>query len=144
MKNQNVKFETTTRSQLTDCAKQLIQLLKPKSLILLDGPMASGKTTFVSELVSLLGGNDVTSPTYSIHQSYTYKNGEIDHIDLYRLKSDEDLESTGFWDLFEKKKGIIIVEWASRLDGEWWPKDWEIYQLHFSNNSGIRQIVLNH
>ncbi len=96
--------------------------LSSKQLILLNGPLGSGKTQFVKCLVD--GADDVTSPTFSIHNKYQLKNITIDHFDLYRLEGDEDLDSTGFWDIFNQSSGLVIVEWADRLPQEVYPLNW--------------------
>jgi len=54
---------------------------------------------------------------------------EVHHLDLYRLESEDDLESTGFWDLFTLKHGFIAIEWAERLNANFLPKDWPTYQV---------------
>ncbi len=117
------------------CAK-ISQELGPRQIILLNGPMASGKTTFVKYFIEALGGSITSSPTYAIHQSYSQLTSKLhpqaDHLDLYRLKNNYDLESTGFWDLFEEDKGLILIEWADRLEGEWWPASWSVLSLRFS------------
>jgi tRNA threonylcarbamoyladenosine biosynthesis protein TsaE len=48
----------------------------------------------------------------------------VDHVDLYRVKNDEDLETSGFWDLFSQPMGLVFVEWSDRLPSEVWPRNW--------------------
>lgn len=98
--------------------------LKPKQLLLLEGPMGAGKTQFVRFLVEALRGQKVSSPTFAIHNQYESDRGPIDHVDLYRIESESELEATGFWDLFARPQGLIIVEWADRLAPSVWPPDW--------------------
>lgn len=85
-------------------------------LLLLDGPMGAGKTQFTRFLVEALGGEGTTSPTFAIHNQYVVKRGTVDHFDLFRLASEDELESSGFWDLFHSRKSTIVVEWASRIN----------------------------
>ncbi len=136
------KTDISTSQKLEDFCGELVGQLMPRQLLLLNGPMAVGKTTFVYHLVKAMGGVSASSPTYAIHQIYASKNTKIDHIDLYRLKNDADLESTGFWDLFDKKSGLIIVEWASRLEGQWWPNSWSALNLEFSFENQKRIITI--
>jgi tRNA threonylcarbamoyladenosine biosynthesis protein TsaE len=89
-------YKIKNMQDLEDLCRELIKKFSARQLLLLNGEMASGKTTFVSTLVQSRGGSFANSPTYSIHQTYSTPNGPIDHIDLYRLKNDQDLESTGF------------------------------------------------
>ncbi|MCB0420810.1 MAG: tRNA (adenosine(37)-N6)-threonylcarbamoyltransferase complex ATPase subunit type 1 TsaE [Bdellovibrionales bacterium] len=101
-------------------------------VVLLSGPMGVGKTQLVREILSLLGSKEVSSPSFAIHNCYQTKDRSVDHIDLYRLEDDADLESTGFWDLFSQDKGWIFVEWADRLPIEAFPLHWSLLDLNLS------------
>lgn len=125
--------------------KCLPVLFKPKQIILLNGEMGSGKTEFVKQILSLLGDHLATSPSFAIHNSYqaTYNGVElaIEHLDLYRLNSEEDLQSVGFWDLFENEQAIVIVEWASKLELSRLPRSWGQLVFEFKTiNDSTRSI----
>lgn len=98
-------------------AKEIAQQLKPKQVIGLQGKMGSGKTHFVKALTRHLGchESEVNSPTYAIHHEYMGDHFSLHHIDLYRLETEEDVENSGFWDLFYEEKSIIAVEWIDRI-----------------------------
>lgn len=99
--------------------------LNRPSVILLSGTLGAGKTQVVKWFVRALGGGEQTSsPTFAIHQQYPVTLGLVDHVDLYRLQSDLDLESSGFWDLLRQPEGLLFVEWAERLPETVWPTDW--------------------
>ena len=69
----------------------------------------------------------------------------IHHVDLYRLKDDEDLESTGFWDVFSNKEDLVIIEWADRLNQKSLPPNWHYIQVKISfvpNQSDRRFITV--
>ncbi len=106
----------------------LVHELHRPCVVLLVGEMGAGKTQLVRWLMQSLGVRNVTSPTFAIHQSYEVSAGSVDHVDLFRLQSDADLESSGFWDLFDNKNGLVLVEWADRLPDSVWPRSWR--QLH--------------
>lgn len=109
-----------------------------KRLILLSGPMGAGKTQFVQFLI---GENaDVMSPTFAIHNNYELGDIHIDHVDLYRLDDEQDLESTGFWELFEKDSGWIIVEWADRLPESAYPLNWPKIIINIQVDENSRKI----
>ena len=77
-------------------------------VVLLQGDLASGKTTLVKEYVSHLGLNEeVTSPTFSLQSIYS---DTIFHYDVYN-KSIEDFLALGLLEEFEKE-GIHFVEWG--------------------------------
>ncbi|RME15381.1 MAG: tRNA (adenosine(37)-N6)-threonylcarbamoyltransferase complex ATPase subunit type 1 TsaE [Bdellovibrio sp.] len=105
--------------EMQDWVEELYQQLPSKAVILLHGPLGAGKTQFVQFL-----SRQASSPTFVLHQRYSSEKGEIDHVDLYRLESEEDLESMGFWDLFSKPQGYICVEWPERLPQNSLPPDW--------------------
>jgi len=117
--------------------------LKVGDIILMDGPVGAGKTQGVRFLVESLGGRWVSSPSFAIHQRYAVVQGYVDHVDLYRLESEEDLESTGFWDLIDLKDSILIIEWPSKIQGEFWPpwrRVWHL-TLEFSKASSEARLL---
>ncbi len=116
--------------------KSFVPDLKRPCLVLLEGELGAGKTQFVRWFLEDLGVQDVASPTYAIHHEYTGAQGPIAHVDLYRVKSDEDLESSGFWDLFLDKGNLVFVEWADRLPMDVWPKDWTHIQMRLRKVTG--------
>src|SRR4051812_7567905 len=81
-------------------ARLFSKTLKGKGeLILLEGSLGSGKTEWVRGLVySLLGKKNaslVSSPSYSLVNIYSSKKTKIYHVDLFRIKNVDDLESLG-------------------------------------------------
>ena len=89
--------------------KALDDTIKSKDIIvLLQGTLASGKTTLVKEYVKHLGlDDDVTSPTFSIQSLY---GEDIFHYDTYN-KTLEEFIAIGLLEEFEKS-GIHFVEWG--------------------------------
>ncbi len=78
-------------------------------VVLLQGTLASGKTTLVKNYVKSIGLSDtVTSPTFSLQTKY----GEnIYHYDVYN-KTLEQFISLGLLEEFENS-GVHFVEWGS-------------------------------
>lgn len=121
----------------------ILPRLRAKQIILLDGPMGAGKTEFVKQLVELLGGEAATSPSFALHNTYETNKFCIEHLDLFRLDSEEDLHSIGFWDLFENDKNIIIVEWASKVSVRHLPLTWSKLAINFKIlNMDTRELSL--
>lgn len=84
------------------------QINNKDCIILLQGDLASGKTTFVKNFVEMMGIKDlVTSPTFSIQTVYS---NNIYHYDIYN-KSLEEFISLGLLEEFEKE-GLHFVEWG--------------------------------
>src|ERR1700677_4310633 len=78
-------------------------------LILLEGSVGAGKTSWVKGFVSgyLKKDNLVSSPSYSLVNCYGAKKKEVIHADFYRLQNKDDLESVGFWDLLIEKRVVL-------------------------------------
>ena len=73
------------------------------------------------------------SPAFSIQHTYGTDRGFIHHVDLYRLEDSDDLESTGFWDIFADREQVylVILEWANRLNPDCLPLDWNYIKINF-------------
>lgn len=88
-------------------------------VLLLFGPMGSGKTTFTQGVALALGISRLTSPTYVILNQYTLKNQgsvkTINHFDLYRLESEEQLKSVNIEEVINDPNSLSIVEWPEKL-----------------------------
>jgi len=81
------------------------------------GDMGAGKTTLIHALCSIKGVTDtVGSPTFSIINEYRYGGGKIYHIDLYRLKDEEEAIRAGVEDVLYSGD-ICLVEWPDRAPG---------------------------
>lgn len=129
-----LKFQTLKETE--KWAQEFASKIPRPALVLLDGEMGAGKTQLVRWFVAALGGSTASSPTFAIHQSYESPKGALDHVDLYRLESAADLESTGFWDLLRASDALIFVEWAERVSHSVWPKDIEKIRIEISKIEG--------
>ena len=76
------------------------------------GDLGAGKTAFVRGLASVIAPDaHVCSPTYNIVNEYHGKNALLCHFDMYRIESDDDLYSVGFYDY---ENCIIVAEWCEK------------------------------
>jgi len=126
------KEETVSIASLSDLEAyvgEFVGRIGPHALVLLSGPLGAGKTQFVRYFAGALGVLDVSSPSFALHNEYVLPDTTIDHVDLYRLGDEMDLESMGFWDLFEKDHGYILVEWADRIDKNMFPLQWPVVEV---------------
>jgi len=95
---------------LDSVAQAIIKALKHK-VVLFDGAMGTGKTTLIKALVKRLGStDDVSSPTFSLVNTYQATNSDIYHFDLYRLNSIEEAYDFGIEDYLEGTNWLFI-EW---------------------------------
>jgi tRNA threonylcarbamoyl adenosine modification protein YjeE len=116
--------------EVTQLGKKLIDQIQDRQIVLLDGPLGSGKTFLVSECFRALGLSGSTSPTFSWIQNLKTSDGRsVYHIDLYRLEEPEELESIAFWDIFQEKRAVVFIEWSSRLDWRDLPFDWSVDRI---------------
>lgn len=81
-------------------------------LLLLEGELGAGKSTFARGLIRALGhAGSVPSPTYTLVEPYDLPGGTVYHIDLYRVADPEELRFLGFDEL---EQGLRLVEWPDR------------------------------
>lgn len=84
------------------------------------GPLAAGKTEFIRGLLQSAGITDpITSPTYTIETVYELPESDFErayHIDAYRLEDEQDLFDIGFQDRLTDERGVILIEWADRVE----------------------------
>ncbi|MBZ7960224.1 tRNA (adenosine(37)-N6)-threonylcarbamoyltransferase complex ATPase subunit type 1 TsaE [Campylobacter molothri] len=90
---------------------QIFSYLPCKGVVLLQGDLASGKTSLVQAWVKFLNLSDqVISPTFSIMQKYQNENICIYHYDIYQEGLEGLLKNGLFDNLFEE--GLHLVEWG--------------------------------
>jgi tRNA threonylcarbamoyladenosine biosynthesis protein TsaE len=106
---------TTTVSSaeaLENFAENLAQSLEPGRVLILDGVMGAGKTTFTKGLARGLGFiGEVTSPTYTYIHEYPTPLGTLAHIDAYRLEPKSRLWQMGLDELLERSR-LTVIEWG--------------------------------
>ena len=93
--------------------------LNPQSIILLEGPIGAGKTSFVQGIAKGLSiSEDITSPTFAL--SHHYKSGKIPliHIDLYRLDNISSAKEFFFSEEEEalQSQAILVIEWPELIE----------------------------
>lgn len=89
--------------------------LKSGDCVTLHGDLGAGKTAFTRGLVDGVQegeGDFVASPTYAVCHVYETV-PEVHHYDLYRLETEDDLESVGFYDSIGAP--ILVIEWPEKV-----------------------------
>ena len=82
--------------------------------IALYGDLGVGKTAFVRGLAKVLApGAAVRSPTFALVNEYRAKPCSVFHFDMYRIESEDELESIGFYDYLDR--GLCVVEWSENI-----------------------------
>lgn len=108
------------------------------NILLLNGDLGAGKTTFTKFLLARLGSSDeVYSPTYSIVNEYDTENGKVYHFDLYRMSSIEEVYDIGIEEYLYN--GFLnIIEWADVYLPELY--DTPYHQLNIEEKEGKRYV----
>ena len=109
------RIDLSSEKETEELAGAFLKKIKPGSSIFLYGEIGVGKTTFIRYLINQFQKlnkseiTEVTSPTFNLLNEYQINDFKINHYDLFRLKSTEEIKSL---DLFEDNKNIItLVEW---------------------------------
>ena len=98
------------------------------------GGMGLGKTSFIHALCdSRKVTSTVGSPTFSIINEYVFPGGKIFHIDLYRLKDEEEAVRAGVEDCLYSGD-ICLVEWPANAQEIFPPETVHVF-LDFVNPS---------
>jgi tRNA threonylcarbamoyladenosine biosynthesis protein TsaE len=99
-------------------AKKFLDMVSDSKIFAFSGELGAGKTTFITALCKELKVTEtVTSPTYSIIQEYkTNDNKIIYHIDLYRLKSNQEALDAGVEECLLSNE-LCMVEWPEKATG---------------------------
>ena len=107
--------DLSSENKTEELAKKLSKKLKPGNIVFFYGEMGVGKTTFIKYLINIiqkenkLEQTEVTSPTFNLLNEYQINKININHYDLYRLKSTQELKNL---ELFGNSKNLItLVEW---------------------------------
>jgi tRNA threonylcarbamoyladenosine biosynthesis protein TsaE len=106
-----------TISNISAAAEQFWQQANGRRVFAFYGAMGAGKTTFIHALCDLKKvSSTVGSPTFSIINEYRYPEGKIFHIDLYRLKDEEEAIRAGVEDCLYSGE-IVLIEWPEKASG---------------------------
>jgi tRNA threonylcarbamoyladenosine biosynthesis protein TsaE len=109
-----VKTEFTL-DKINTAAAKIFDTIGNKKIVTFHGKMGVGKTTLIHALCDVKGVADVvSSPTFSIINEYVYNENSMEekifHIDLYRLKDEDEAIRAGVEDCIYSNQ-ICFVEW---------------------------------
>jgi tRNA threonylcarbamoyladenosine biosynthesis protein TsaE len=128
-----------TKAVATAIAKTLL----PGDVLLLDGDLGAGKTTFTQGLARAMGvGEAVTSPTFALVRSYPTAFGvELIHVDVYRLETVADIVALGLPEMLEDG-AVAVIEWGEKAAPVLGPEHLNI-RFELTDADGERRIVLS-
>ncbi|MCX7661900.1 MAG: tRNA (adenosine(37)-N6)-threonylcarbamoyltransferase complex ATPase subunit type 1 TsaE [Candidatus Omnitrophica bacterium] len=138
--SKEIKFISNSYLETINLGRKISRYLKGGEIICLFGEMGAGKTTLIYGIAQGLGIKKeyIISPSFVFLRQYR---GEkiLNHFDLYRLKSTEEICDLGYEEFFYSE-AITVIEWAEKL-GSLLPKEFlRIILEHLSENKRIIRI----
>ena len=125
------EWKKVFRSDLPYIVYELKDLTKAPAMVILEGDLGSGKTTFTQ---AFAGDGEILSPTYSILS----ENKNLLHADLYRIEKNEEILQLEL-PVYLEDKQYFFVEWGMkfgrRLIREL-PENYSTYLLEINIQAG--------
>ncbi len=139
------KINLASEKKTEELASKFLKKIKPGNIIFLYGEMGVGKTTFIRYLINgfqkqnNLKITEVTSPTFNILNEYEINQFKINHFDLFRLKSPEEIKNL---DLFgDIVNSISLIEWPQIIKKK--PKDLIELNFEYGKDHQTRSVQIN-
>lgn len=110
-----MKYKSSSVEQTYHLAHLLAELIQGGDILLLNGDLGAGKTTFVKGFAKSIGiDKPVTSPTFNLLKTYQSEKYCLVHVDAYRLEgsSFEEIED------FVSPDHVLMIEWADCLSNQ--------------------------
>lgn len=122
---EEIKIVTKNSEETKKLASLLSPFLSPGDLLILRGPLGTGKTTFTQGLgEALKAERPIISPTFTLAREvkikFKEKDGLLIHVDAWRLKAHggdifEEFEALGIEDDFEGNNALVVAEWGEGI-----------------------------
>ncbi len=110
-----LKLKSTSASKTIDFGKLFSKSLKAEDVVVLEGVLGGGKTTFTKGVLSGLGYKKrVLSPSFTLLRQYDLNKLSVYHLDLYRLEF-SDIFDLGIDDFLYSKRIITLIEWGNKI-----------------------------
>ena len=121
---------------INKASKLVIDNIKT-TVVRIDGKMGAGKTKIISNICMQLGVKEIiTSPTFSLINTYQSTNGPIYHFDFYRLQNSNEALDIGIEEYLESGN-VCFLEWAEKIENHL-PLNYDHYILKVLNNNTRR------
>tara|TARA_B100001057_G_C22589843_1_gene848515 strand:- start:5 stop:460 length:456 start_codon:yes stop_codon:yes gene_type:complete len=137
-------IKLSSKNKTEELANKIVKKLKLGDVVFLYGEMGVGKTTFIKYLINgfqkknQLRLTEVTSPTFSLLNEYQINKTKINHYDLFRLKSTQDLKNL---DLFtDISSSITLIEWPQIIKKK--PKNLIEFTFRYEDNHSKRSVQI--
>ena len=134
----------SSENNTEELANQILKKIKIGDVIFLYGEMGVGKTTFIRYLINgfqkknKLELSEVTSPTFNILNEYQINQIKINHYDLFRLKSSEEVKNLGLFE--DTQNSITLIEWPQIIEEK--PKNLIELNFRYEDNHKKRSVQI--
>ncbi|MBG1233929.1 tRNA (adenosine(37)-N6)-threonylcarbamoyltransferase complex ATPase subunit type 1 TsaE [Aestuariivirga litoralis] len=134
-------FASASPQDTENFARTLALYARPGMVLLLEGDLGAGKSTFARAFIRALAGGtedfDIPSPTFSLVQIYDNTRVLVAHVDLYRLSADAEADELGLDEL--SASHLLLIEWPRAAQKSISP---DTLHLQFSGSGETRTIKL--
>ena len=114
------KIDLNSEKKTEQLAYKFSKKIKPGDVVFFFGEIGVGKTTFIRYLINSfqrenkLELTEVTSPTFNLLNEYQINDIKINHYDLFRIKTVDEIKNLGLFQ--EIKKTIVLIEWPQIIN----------------------------
>ena len=132
----------SSEKKTEELAKKISKKLKLGHVVFFVGEMGVGKTTFIRYLINnfqkenRLKITEVTSPTFNLLNEYKIKEIKINHYDLFRIKSFDEIRNLGLFDNISN--AITLIEWPQKIK----PKPKNLIELNFEYGNDYKKRIV--
>ena len=132
----------SSEKKTEELAKKISNKLKLGHVVYFVGEMGVGKTTFIRYIINnfqkenKIQLTEVTSPTFNILNEYKIKEIKINHYDLFRIKSSDEIQNLGLFDNISKT--ITLIEWPQKIK----PKPKNLIELNFEYGNDYKKRIV--
>ncbi len=138
----NEKIDLSSENRTKDLANKILKKIKVGDIIFLYGEMGVGKTTFIKYLINAfqkknnLKLSEITSPTFNLLNEYEINQMKINHYDLFRLKSVEEVKNLNLFESYSR--AITLIEWPQIIKEK--PKNLIELRFNYEDNHKKRSV----
>ena len=141
----NDKINLSSEKKTKNLAYKLLTKLKSQDVVFLNGEMGIGKTTLIRYFINGLQKKnrlkitEVTSPTFNLMNEYYIKDIKINHYDLFRIKTPEEINDLNMFK--DNLNTITFVEWPQIIKKR--PKNLIELNFKYEENYQKRFVQIN-